>query len=267
MRLGGCTGVLSSSRLTNRRVSQPSRPPSVSAAGAGRTGFGWGGCPTARMLVVRFDRSFKGREDRNMGDRLMSEMSGIANWSLVGLSRLRANGFRFTVGAQGRAEVEDAARSQSPALRFAEARLNVTGVEADFTPMAVIYQSYLDWATSEGLNRNEVRNQTDLAHDLRAALPGVRKTQRRINRKAEGAHSLKGVQCRCEPGKLGREESCRGRVRVHGADQPGVGDAEAIQNWCHGRATQLLLYQPLQLGPGQQDEPLQNAGRCDHCRR
>jgi P4 family phage/plasmid primase-like protien len=149
------------------------------------------GALAARMLVIRFDRSFKGREDRDMSERLKAEMSGIANWSLEGLSRLRANGLRFTVGQLGRAEVEDAARSQSPALRFAEARLTVTGDDNDFTPMTDVYRAYLDWAATEGLGRNEVRSQTDLAHDIRAALPNVRKTQRRVNRKQ--VYGLAGV--------------------------------------------------------------------------
>lgn len=149
------------------------------------------GALAARMLVVRFDRSFRGREDRGMGEKLRAEMSGIANWALEGLRRLRSNGYRFTVGELGSAEVEDAARSQSPALRFAEARLTVSGDDEDFTPMSEVYQAYRDWAAFEGLARNEVRSQTDLGHDLRAALPGVRYTQRRINRKQ--IYGLSGV--------------------------------------------------------------------------
>lgn len=141
------------------------------------------GALAARMLIVRFDRSFRDREDRDMGAKLKAEMAGIANWSLEGLARLRANHFRFTVGTLGRAEVEDAARTQSPALRFAETRLAVTGDPDDFTPMADIYRAYRDWAIEEGLGRAELRNQTDLGHDIRAALRGVQYTQRRRERK------------------------------------------------------------------------------------
>ncbi len=149
------------------------------------------GALAARMIVVRFDRSFRGREDRNMGKRLKAEMSGIANWALEGLLELRDNDLRFTVGELGRSEVEDAARSHSPALRFAEARLTVTGDNQDFTPMAAVFRSYRDWAIDEGLKRNELRSQTDLAHDIRTALPGIRYTQRR--RDGKQVYGLAGV--------------------------------------------------------------------------
>jgi P4 family phage/plasmid primase-like protien len=149
------------------------------------------GALAARMLVVRFDRSFKGREDRGLGDRLRVEMSGIANWAIEGLWRLRENSLQFTVGDLGYAEVEDAARSHSPALRFAESRLTVTGDQEDFAPMADIYQAYQDWACTEGLGRYELRNQNDLGHDIRAALPNVQYTQRR--RGGRRIYGLSGV--------------------------------------------------------------------------
>ncbi|MEQ9448666.1 MAG: hypothetical protein RLN70_07115, partial [Rhodospirillaceae bacterium] len=119
------------------------------------------------------------------------EMSGIANWALQGLLWLRANGMDFTEGEIGRAEVEDATRSQSPALRFAEDRLTVTGDPEDFVPMADVYRAYKDWVTGEGLGRGELRNQTDLGHDIRAALPGVQYTQRRREKKQ--VYGLSGV--------------------------------------------------------------------------
>ncbi|MEM7120559.1 MAG: phage/plasmid primase, P4 family [Pseudomonadota bacterium] len=149
------------------------------------------GALAARMLIIRFERTFRGHEDRHMGEKLRAELSGIANWAIGGLLRLRSNGFQFTVGELGRAEVDDAARSQSPALRFAEARLTVTGNDADFVPMSVVYPAYRDWAYKEGLSRAEIRNQTDLAHDIRAGVRGVKSTQRR--REAKRVYGLSGV--------------------------------------------------------------------------
>lgn len=149
------------------------------------------GALAARMIVIHFGASFLGREDRSMPDRLAAEMPGIANWALQGLSRLRSNGLRFTVGEAGRAEVEMAARSQSPALRFAESHLTVTGDQEHFTPMPDVFRSYTIWAEAEGLRGFELRSQNDLKDDLRAAIPAVRYTQRRVGGKR--VYGLAGV--------------------------------------------------------------------------
>lgn len=145
----------------------------------------------ARMLIVRFENSFMGREDRGMGERLATEMPGIANWALQGLARLRSNGLRFSVGDMGRREVELATMVQSHAGRFAQERLNVTGDNIDFTPMKKVHEAYNDWALAEGLNGGEHRSQADLWQDLVAALPKVRYVQRRVDGKQ--TYGLSGV--------------------------------------------------------------------------
>jgi P4 family phage/plasmid primase-like protien len=150
------------------------------------------GALASRMLIVRFDRSFEGKEDRGTGAKLATEMPGIANWALEGLRRLRSNGLRFTVGEEGRVEAREAERSQSPALRFAEARLVVTGDDSDFTAMSEVYAAYQEWTHDEGLSPSERRNQMDLWMDLRAALGNrVRYTQRRVERRQ--VYGLAGV--------------------------------------------------------------------------
>ena len=53
-----------------------------------------------RLIVINFPNSFRGRENENMNlfDELNTKpsMSGILNWSLDGLARLRANNWQFT---------------------------------------------------------------------------------------------------------------------------------------------------------------------------
>ncbi len=138
------------------------------------------GALAARNLIVRFDQSFLGREDHDLGRKLIDEMPGIANWALAGLERLRSNGLKFTIGEAGRIEAASSQMSQSPALRFACARLEVTGNQVDAVAMREVYSAYRDWVFSEGLSGGEVRNQTDLASDLSAALPKVKYRQRRL---------------------------------------------------------------------------------------
>ncbi|MEH6521616.1 phage/plasmid primase, P4 family [Sulfitobacter sp.] len=157
------------------------------------------GALAARMLIVRFDTSFLGREDRNLGAKLMEEMPGIANWALKGLSRLRENSLSFTVGEAGHIEAATSELGQSPALRFATDRLEVTGDEEHAVPMNEIYSSYRDWIFQEGLSSGETRNQTDLALDICAALPNVRYRQRRV----KNPRGKKGKQTYCLTGVSG----------------------------------------------------------------
>src|SRR5262249_23317301 len=42
------------------------------------------GALAARMVVLKFDQSFKGREDRELRPKLRAELPGIANWALEG---------------------------------------------------------------------------------------------------------------------------------------------------------------------------------------
>ena len=151
------------------------------------------GALAARTLIVRFENSFMGREDRDLGSRLIEEMPGIANWALEGLNRLRVNGLSFTIGDAGRIEAATSELGQSPALRFARERLEVTGDQEDAVPMREVYRAYQDWIFHEGLSGSETRNQTDLASDLTAALPEVRYRQRRLKAKFVG----KGKQTYC----------------------------------------------------------------------
>ena len=48
------------------------------------------GALAARMVCFPFTRSFVGREDRDLPQRLESELSGILNWAIEGLKRLKS---------------------------------------------------------------------------------------------------------------------------------------------------------------------------------
>ena len=50
------------------------------------------GALAERLLLLNFNRSFAGKEDRELDSKLLTEISGICNWALAGLTRLRRNG-------------------------------------------------------------------------------------------------------------------------------------------------------------------------------
>ena len=128
------------------------------------------GALAARELVLVFERSFEGHEDRDLSSKLRAELPGIANRALAGLRRLRTNGGKFTVGAKGRAAARELAESQSPALRFAQASLVITGDLNDRVSLRAVFDAYQDWAFAEGLSGREIRNRDDMKNDIVAAL-------------------------------------------------------------------------------------------------
>ena len=136
------------------------------------------GALAARQVAILFDRSFEGKEDQSVEDRLMTELPGIANWSLIGLRRLRKNNYQFTISDKGREAVAEVRRSTSPALRFAEECLVVTHNAEDVVIVDEVYAVYENWAIREGLHNR--RNKTDLMTDLASSLRGVQATQRRL---------------------------------------------------------------------------------------
>lgn len=137
------------------------------------------GALAARQVAILFDRSFEGKEDQSVEDRLMTELPGIANWAIEGLRRLRANSYRFTVSERGREAVAEVRRNTSPALRFAEDCLVVTGNPQDIVLQDDIYAAYGDWAAREGLGGREHRSKAELMTDLTTSLHNIQATQRR----------------------------------------------------------------------------------------
>jgi P4 family phage/plasmid primase-like protien len=124
-----------------------------------------------RELMIVFERSFAAVKDTELGTKLRAELSGIANWAIAGVRRLRANGRRFTIGERGRKAQSDLAEAQSPALRFTNDCLIVTGDAKDAVPLAYVFEAYEHWAsTVESMSARERRNRTDFRTDLIAAL-------------------------------------------------------------------------------------------------
>lgn len=71
----------------------------------------------SRLLILPHDRSFEGREDRELEAKLAAEASGVFRWALEGLRRLREVG-RFTDPAKSRQIRSDFERLSSPVAAF-----------------------------------------------------------------------------------------------------------------------------------------------------
>ena len=76
------------------------------------------GASTSRFIVLRFDRSFLGREDRGLGARLLLETEGVAAWAVEGLRRLLANGGNFTQPASSSESMDHMKDENQPLSEF-----------------------------------------------------------------------------------------------------------------------------------------------------
>lgn len=83
------------------------------------------GALAERLLVIDFERACPPeKRDPGLAARLTAEASGITNWAIGGLERLRGQG-RFTTPAKSLETLNDIRRKNSTALAFAQDRLAV----------------------------------------------------------------------------------------------------------------------------------------------
>ena len=75
------------------------------------------GALSSRLLILEYTRTFMGHEDKDLINKLVSEISGICNWSIEGLVRLREQG-KFTLPDSSRERVNDSRRDNSEAFAF-----------------------------------------------------------------------------------------------------------------------------------------------------
>lgn len=102
----------------------------------------------ARLLVLHFSQSFKGREDRTLKVRLPREAPGIALWALEGLKRLVTRGL-FTEPVSSGHVREEFRRVTSPIVEFVEECCTVGADQEVGQPE--LYDAYLGWAKERSL--------------------------------------------------------------------------------------------------------------------
>jgi putative DNA primase/helicase len=127
----------------------------------------------SRMLLLNLSRSWLGKEDRTLEGRVRRELSGILNWSLVGLHRLIVeNGNRFTVLASAEDAMLAMEDMASPVGAFVREMCTIdpnAEIRVD-----ELYAQYKIWAEHSG---HERKSRAVFGRDLRAVNPAIRKTR------------------------------------------------------------------------------------------
>lgn len=140
-----------------------------------------------RMVFVRFDQSFYGREDTSLTEKLIGELPGIFNWALDGLDRLNGRG-RFTEPESGAGERDAQRRLADPVGAFLEDWCELgpdQSIELDH-----LFLKYQNWCAEEGRTRDSTTKEI-FSRDLRTRVPGLHVDRNRVNGKR--TRILRGV--------------------------------------------------------------------------
>ncbi|AMV23766.1 hypothetical protein VT84_05095 [Gemmata sp. SH-PL17] len=126
------------------------------------------GALAGRFIILRMTRSWFGKEDAGLFDRLEKELPGILLWALKGWSRLTARG-RFFQPASGAVLVESMEDIASPVNMFVKEKCRLApGLQVE---KSELYSAWRQWCDAKG--RKEPGTEPMFARDLRAAFSGL----------------------------------------------------------------------------------------------
>jgi len=150
-----------------------------------------------RMVLLIVSRSWLGKEDHALEQKLCAELSGILNWALEGLQRLTVtNGNRFTRVTTADEAILMMRDLASPVAAFVREQCE-TGSDQQVA-VDELYGAFKVWAENNG---HAKPTKQLFGRDLRAAVPSIRVTQpRAADGKQYRAYSgialqKKGAQC------------------------------------------------------------------------
>jgi putative DNA primase/helicase len=134
------------------------------------------GAIMSRVLLIRMTRSFLGKEDRRLKEKLETELPGILNWAIAGWQRLQERGC-FQQPETGQELVDDLAQIASPVTGFAS---DCCMVGPDLSAsLPDLFAAWKGWCELHG--RNHPGTEAHFAKQLRAAFPTLSTSRRRIN--------------------------------------------------------------------------------------
>ena len=126
-----------------------------------------------RFIVLTMTKSFLGKEDHALTDRLLGELPGILCWSLDGFTRLGKND-AFTVPESSQAAVLALQDLVSPIAAFIRDNCSRNGdVLCD-----EMYAAYKSWCDENGYKAKGIG---PFGRDLRTVIPALKVTQPRVD--------------------------------------------------------------------------------------
>ena len=137
------------------------------------------GALMARCIPFRLTKSFVGKEDLTLGEKLRREYPGIFAWCLEGLRDLHGAG-RFTLCESTQSELEQSRDLATPLQTFIEDCCNVdTATAAHCTSLFRIFEQWL-----EDQDAPLTWNDKQFGNELRTAIPAIERRRLSNNKDA-----------------------------------------------------------------------------------
>ena len=133
------------------------------------------GAVASRFIVLTLQRSFYGKEDPGLTERLLAELPGILNWSIAGWHALRARGHFLQPGSSAEA-IRDLEDLGSPIGAFLRECCDVRPGLAVCCDR--LFEHWKDWCGAQG--RDHPGTVQSFARDLRTAIPGLQTERPRL---------------------------------------------------------------------------------------
>ena len=145
------------------------------------------GALVARLVTLEFTVSFKGREDFDLNKKLLAELSGIVNWSMDGLKRLRING-QFTESAATKEMKDDFEQLNNPLFGFVN-----SVIVADSNSSESKADVYLLWKSFRA--ENEIipgGSKQQFGRLLKSAIPSLKDGKKKLGN--DRVHAYKNIR-------------------------------------------------------------------------
>jgi putative DNA primase/helicase len=123
------------------------------------------GALASRFVVLMLDKTFYGKEDLTLTDKLIEELPGILNWALAGMDRLRSRG-HFEMPKSSLDAIRQLEELASPVQAFIRDWCEV-GKDKEINTR-VLYQAYALWCEQGGHQKG---SNIVFGRNLRAVLP------------------------------------------------------------------------------------------------
>jgi putative DNA primase/helicase len=128
----------------------------------------------SRMILLKMDRSFYGREDHDLGARIRAELPGILWWAIAGWERLRDRG-HFLQPRTGSELLKEFEELNNPMGAFIAERCDIEPQEE--TPVKRLYEAWKVWCEKNG--RDHPGDLQGLGRNLKSAVSSIKTADRR----------------------------------------------------------------------------------------
>lgn len=135
------------------------------------------GATLSRFLLLGWVRSMEGKEDKQLLDRLLLELPGIASWALSGYRRYLERG-SFTEPARARADRADLRLDVEPVRVWCQEQVHAD--PAGWESVDDLFEAYESWSGSDDSAAKKW-----FARRVKAALPYASGERRYVTRKVD----------------------------------------------------------------------------------